>query len=403
MPQYIVYPSNTWNQATLNQRAILLQQIRVRAPIIGRYIASDWEQLPIPIQNRLNKMLGGGRAEQNPAIDKYMVKGEYPDTAAGAIKLLREVGRKGLISPRENLEVIRDPNVRGVWLVLNHKNKMAFITYNSRADFEDVDYAMAVLKYSNKPREQNPATYEQIENVIFKHLSDVKTWAEHPAMRTRPKAVRNRLKRSWDHAMELYRNALNQEDRIAFDKKYVASGILLKGGKVGMDLVKAVCQEVVKRSSGSAFTSTYRPEVETVPLTEEDEDEYEPAPMEAEQNPSLPPGAPPKKVEIAEMVYNKFHDFEPSKIEKIELPKPKVVVKLGDFVSVGYFSDKWRNERKFKQKHRGKKGQFYVHEFKDEKNRVVAFAPDDNNPEFGTLICWGKVRVTPHGIEDMKK
>lgn len=124
-----------------------------------------------------------------------------------------------------------------------------------------------------------------------------------------------------------------------------------------------------------------------------------------ESNPNLkvPKGVSSKEIEVGEQVYNKFHAFEPSKIKSVDLPEAKVLVELGNFSSIGYFSDKWRNERKLKQKRHGKKGQHYLHEWRDKIPGIVAFAPDVKNPEYGMLIAWRRCRVTKHGIEDSKK
>ena len=131
-------------------------------------------------------------------------------------------------------------------------------------------------------------------------------------------------------------------------------------------------------------------------------------PKEYEDNPSscrLPAGVTEQQLDNAVEVYDKFHDFPPTKIESITIPQPKVLTKLGTFSAIGYHSAKWKNKKKLKQKYAGTYGQQYIHEFKKwpkGKPGVVMFSPDKNNPEYGIIIAIGKCRVTPHGIEDIK-
>jgi len=119
----------------------------------------------------------------------------------------------------------------------------------------------------------------------------------------------------------------------------------------------------------------------------------------------IPPGVSEEELGVAAEVYGRFHDFGPTKIDKIDLPKPKVLTKLGTFSAIGYHSDKWKNKRKLKQKYVGKVGQQYLHEFKKWPNGaegIVMFAPDKNDSEYGIIIAIGRCRVTQHGIEDVK-
>ena len=116
----------------------------------------------------------------------------------------------------------------------------------------------------------------------------------------------------------------------------------------------------------------------------------------------IPPGVSEDELEVAAEVYEKFHDFSPTKLEEVEIPHPKVLVKIGDFTAIGYFSPKWKFKRKLKQTHKGDKGQHYLHEYKDQADSMVAFAPDPGNPEYGMLIAWRRCRLTAHGLEDNK-
>lgn len=123
-----------------------------------------------------------------------------------------------------------------------------------------------------------------------------------------------------------------------------------------------------------------------------------------EDNPrqELPSGLSQEQLDVAVRAYENFHDFAPKKIEKFDIPRPKTLVKIGDWTRAGYFSDKWKHKRKFTQKYRGKKGQQYSHDFEDEEERPLVFAPDEDDPERGFLIGMGRVRLTKHGITDLK-
>ena len=119
-------------------------------------------------------------------------------------------------------------------------------------------------------------------------------------------------------------------------------------------------------------------------------------------NPS--PNPPARQVEVGKEVYAKFHDFAPTKMYSINIPQPKVLVRIGSFSAIGYHSDKWKftsKKGKLRQKYGNTTGQHYLHEFKTQpKDSIVAFSPDANDPEHGLLICWRRCRVTRHGIED---
>jgi hypothetical protein len=125
----------------------------------------------------------------------------------------------------------------------------------------------------------------------------------------------------------------------------------------------------------------------------------------AQANPSTPMPSQ-KAVETAVMKAEEFHDMPPKGLKKVKVPNLKegVLVKLGIWPSTTYFSGKWKKKN---QKFAGKDGQLYIHEWgdspKQQKNRVVAFKPDKTDPNKGWVVAWGRGRLTPHGIEDLKK
>jgi hypothetical protein len=115
----------------------------------------------------------------------------------------------------------------------------------------------------------------------------------------------------------------------------------------------------------------------------------------------IPPGVSERELEVAIDTFERFHSHGPNRVEKISIPAPRVLTNLGDWIGVIYFSDKWKNQKKLKQYHRGKRGQGYIHEFKDKKKRRLMFIPSTKNSEYGTLIAMGPAKVTEHGVEDI--
>jgi hypothetical protein len=119
-----------------------------------------------------------------------------------------------------------------------------------------------------------------------------------------------------------------------------------------------------------------------------------------------PGGMPSQKdVEVAVRKAEEFHDAPPKRMIKIRLPKLNdVLVKIGLWPSVPYFSGKWGKKN---QEFAGKKGQLYLHEWEDSeaqrRKRLVVYSPDKKNPNKGWIVAWGRGRLTPHGIEDLKK
>jgi hypothetical protein len=68
----------------------------------------------------------------------------YPDTAQGAMEGLRDMTAPGYVS--KDLQAVADPQVRGVWLVVDKAKKMAHIVYVNDGDFETVDSYSDALK-----------------------------------------------------------------------------------------------------------------------------------------------------------------------------------------------------------------------------------------------------------------
>ena len=126
--------------------------------------------------------------------------------------------------------------------------------------------------------------------------------------------------------------------------------------------------------------------------------------QKAQQNPSAPMPSQ-KEVEVAVVKAEEFHDMPPNRLRRVKVPNLKgVLVKLGIWPSAPYFSPKWGKKN---QKFAGKKGQLYLHEWGDspaqQKKRLVVFKPDKKNSEKGWIVAWGRGRLTPHGIEDLKQ
>jgi hypothetical protein len=119
-----------------------------------------------------------------------------------------------------------------------------------------------------------------------------------------------------------------------------------------------------------------------------------------------PGGMPSQRdVEIAVRKAEEFHDAPPKRMIKIRIPKLNdVLVKIGMWPSVPYFSPKWGKKN---QEFAGKKGQLYLHEWEDSeaqrRKRLVVFSPDKKNPSKGWIVAWGRGRLTKHGIEDSIK
>jgi rubrerythrin len=104
-----------------------------------------------------------------------------------------------------------------------------------------------------------------------------------------------------------------------------------------------------------------------------------------------------KEVDTAAKAFETFHAFPPQVAQEIKPPELSgALVKIGTLPEIPYFSNKWKNQRKLKQKYHGKKGQMYSHEL--DKPGIVAFKPDKNDPEKGTIIAWAKARVKKEGI-----
>jgi rubrerythrin len=104
-----------------------------------------------------------------------------------------------------------------------------------------------------------------------------------------------------------------------------------------------------------------------------------------------------KEVDSAAKSFETFHDFPAESAKKIKIPQPEVLVKIGEWPEVPYFSPKWKNKRKLNQTYHGKKGQMYTHEFEG-KPGIVTFAPDKNDPTQGTILAWRRAKVKREGI-----
>jgi hypothetical protein len=122
-----------------------------------------------------------------------------------------------------------------------------------------------------------------------------------------------------------------------------------------------------------------------------------------EKNPSAQPSQ--KDVETAAKKAAEFHDMPPKGMKRIKVPNLRdgVLVKLGIWPSTTYFSGKWNKKN---QRFAGKEGQLYIHEWGDKDHhkskRMVVFKPDKKNSGKGWIVAWGRGRLTPHGIEDLK-
>lgn len=112
-----------------------------------------------------------------------------PDTGQGAMELLQAMTGPRFVS--KDLEAVRDPEIAGVWLVLDRANKKGHIVYVNDQDFETVDsYEDAEKEYQRAARQGSPVTYveaaDPIESAIdavleFKKkriMAPYHTWSE---------------------------------------------------------------------------------------------------------------------------------------------------------------------------------------------------------------------------------
>jgi predicted RNA-binding Zn-ribbon protein involved in translation (DUF1610 family) len=357
---------------------MMLSTVRVRKELLRKYAQVRFESLPQAIQERLWYGYGGRREEQNPSEEKLwehemmrvrtmsrddlirrIYKMTHPDKLATFVQVLRQKGM-------DDLARLANRRLREVGgAEQNPVMGMKDCPKCGRSVLQDDPYQTEVrcpgcgkiVRFETNGTEQNP-------NKLKGCLAD-----DHTV-----KSTKKQLKKAGC--------IIEGDTNDAFTAKLQDTGEVI---------YRAI------RKDSNTWLCMYDPAFFS----------GESAEQNPEQNPitSIPKGAPEKKMETAIEAYARFHDFDPDKITKVELPQPKVIVKLGGFTSIGYASEKWKHQRKLKQKYRGKKVQHYIHEFKDvpKSERIVAFAPDEKNPEFGTIICWGRVRVTKHGIEDLKE
>jgi len=97
------------------------------------------------------------------------------------------------------------------------------------------------------------------------------------------------------------------------------------------------------------------------------------------------PGTAVKVIRKAKEMFQKFHQFDPSKIVKVKIKSrqiPKHLVVLGQLVDIAYSSDKW---------HKGKKVN-YIHKF--QQRPYLAVSPGGDQ----LFIVGGKYKVKAEGI-----
>lgn len=94
-------------------------------------------------------------------------------------------------------------------------------------------------------------------------------------------------------------------------------------------------------------------------------------------------------IDLSVETFERFHSYPASRVDKIVVPRPRVLAFLGRHSAVAYESDKFTPGKQVK----------YMHEWSGgSKNGIVCF-----DPESETLITITPAKVTERGIEDAEE
>lgn len=100
--------------------------------------------LQFVLSNQKIKTGAGRWTHVGPSL-KRGPKGK-PDSERGALEVLKDNG----VDVSSDVQAVIDPQVTGVWLIIDHGNKVAHIVYNFDNDFETVDYDEAVRRHGRE-------------------------------------------------------------------------------------------------------------------------------------------------------------------------------------------------------------------------------------------------------------